>query len=136
MEGAMTDEEDYVVTTAAVRSRFKSRLVPYRPWKESRKNLFTRIHPLVPLYRPKKKYEDFMEDIIPAETTVPSATLKGVEQTMLHEMKPFLCDLPSDFEWLVSKVRSDEGVEFWKYISLIRTDPPYQTGRSQHMDKS
>lgn len=51
------------------------------------------MNSLVTLPRPEVKDEDLVDDIVLEETTVASNTLKGADQTLLYEIKPFCCVL-------------------------------------------
>lgn len=73
-------EEDDVVTPDIVHTRAPSLLVQSPPKKASGKDRSTMIHSMVPIYTPEIKEEDVVDDIVPAENTVASATLKRAEK--------------------------------------------------------
>lgn len=67
-----------------------------------------------------------MDDIITAENTMKSATLKGLDQTLFDSRKPFCCVLPFDYEEFVAQIGSDEVLEVEISVSLIIANPLYQ----------
>lgn len=75
------------------------------------KDLSTWIHFLVHLSLQHIKDYHVLDDTIPAETTVAPDSLKGAEQTLLDEMKPFWCVLPFDLEEVVGQIGSYEALE-------------------------